>query len=142
MDSKVVWRDGMAFEAHIEGFQFTLDADPAFGGRGLGPKPKGLTLTSLCGCTAMDVISILGKMRIQPESFEVSAEGELAQAHPKKFDRIVLHYRFQGPELPVAKLVRAVKLSEERYCGVSATLTPAVELTSMVWVNGQLVEQD
>lgn len=137
MESKVVWKDGMAFEAHLDGFTLTLDASPEVGGRGLGPKPKGLTLASLAGCTGMDVVAILGKMRVPFASFEVSADGELAAEHPKKFDAITLTYRFTGEELPLKKLRRAVTLSQDRYCGVSATLAPAVRIDSRLVVNGE-----
>ena len=136
MESKVVWTDGMAFEAQLEGSSFSIDADEKFGGRGLGPKPKGLLLTSLAGCTAMDVIAILKKMRVAVDHFEVTADGVLAEEHPKKFESIVITYRFEGEDLPIGKLQRAVQLSEERYCGVSATLAPAVELSSEIFVNG------
>ena len=139
VESKVVWRDGMAFDAHLEGFQFTIDADEQFGGQGLGPKPKGLTLTSLIGCTGMDVIAILKKMRVAVDGFEVRSVGTLADEHPKKFERITLRYSFQGADLPLKKLRRAVSLSEERYCGVRATLVVAVEITSEIWVNGERV---
>lgn len=142
LDSKVIWKDGMAFEAHLDGHTFTIDADEQFGGRGLGPKPKGLTLTSLAGCTAMDVISILGKMRVTVSNFEVSVAANLAEEHPKKFTSIVITYRFEGEELPLNKLQRAVLLSEERYCGVTATLAPAVTLSSEIFVNGELIERD
>ena len=72
LESKVVWRDGMAFDAHADGHTFTIDAHETFGGQGLGPKPKSLTLTSLAGCTGMDVISILKKMRVEVRHFQVS----------------------------------------------------------------------
>ena len=141
LESKVVWKDGMAFEAHIEGFQFMIDADEQFGGRGLGPKPKGLTLTSLAGCTSMDVVSILTKMRVELDGFSVEAVGTLVDEHPKKFDRITLRYNFEGKDLPLKKIERAVFLSEDRYCGVSATLTPTVEVVSEIWVNGERIER-
>ena len=85
MESKVVWQDGMAFEAHLDGFNFTIDAAAKVGGQDKGPKPKGLTLVSLAGCTAMDVISILKKMRVEPDHFEVGTDGKLTGEHPKKF---------------------------------------------------------
>ena len=109
--SKVSWKDGMAFEAELEGLRFGIDADPELGGRGLGPKPKGLLLTSLVGCTGMDVIAILAKMRLRPTRFEVSAEGMLADDHPRSFTRIVIRYQLEG-ELPPNKVDRAVRLSE------------------------------
>lgn len=141
MESKVVWNDRMAFEAHLDDKTFTIDADKQFGGRGLGPQPKGLMLTSLAGCTAMDVIAILKKMRVEVGRFEVSADGVLAEEHPKKFESIAITYRFEGDDLPLKKLQRAVQLSEERYCGVTATLAPVVELSSEIFVNGELVHR-
>lgn len=140
--SKVTWRDGMAFDAELEGFTFVIDADPKVGGRGLGPKPKALTLTSLAGCTAMDVIAILTKMKVALTGFEVAVDGELAEEHPKRFTDITLRYRFEGQDLPLKKLQRAVQLSEERYCGVAATLRPQATLVSEIWVNGALSQAE
>jgi len=137
MNSKVVWQQGMAFEAELEGFSFSIDADEKFGGKNRGPKPKGLTLTSLAGCTAMDVIAILEKMRVAVDAFEVSASGELTEDHPKKFFQIELTYRFSGEDLPEKKLRRAVSLSEERYCGVRASLDDAIAMKNRIFVNGQ-----
>jgi putative redox protein len=139
MQSKVVWKDGMAFEAELEGFSFMVDAQPEHGGRGFGPAPKGLALTSLAGCTAMDVIAILTKMRIAPKRFEVAAEGVLAEEHPKRFTDITVTYRFEGDDLPVPKLLRAIELSEQRYCGVAASLRPGVPMHHEVYVNGEPV---
>ena len=136
MESKVVWRDGMAFDAHLDGSSFVIDASEEFGGRGLGPKPKVLLLTALVGCTALDVISILAKMRVEVGSFEVSAAGELADEHPKKFERIRVTYHVEGEDVDVKKLIRAVDLSNERYCGVSATLKPSVEIVNEILLNG------
>ena len=65
MNSKVVLKDGMHFIGSLDGFDINLDADEQFGGKNKGSKPKGLVLTALAGCTAMDVISILHKMKVQ-----------------------------------------------------------------------------
>ena len=137
MESRVVWKDGMAFDVALDGFTFGIDADPAFGGRGRGPMPKGLTLASLGGCTGMDVISILQKMRVVPSAFDVTVRGELADEHPKRFTQITVEYRFEGVDLPEQKLRRAVALSEERYCGVRATLAPVVDIHTVILVNGE-----
>lgn len=141
LSSTVVWRDGMAFDAELEGFHFTIDADEQFGGRNLGPRPKGLLATALIGCTAMDVIAILGKMRVAVDAFEVSADAVLTDEHPKTFTAITVRYAFRGADLPLGKLRRAVALSEERYCGVRATLAPVVELRHEIWVNGVAVDE-
>lgn len=118
----VTWMDDMAFEAKVSGFSVILDADKKVGGKNLGPRPKALTLVSLAGCTGMDVISILGKMRIKPDFFDVEVEGELTDEHPKIYHTINIKYIFKGDNLPMDKLEKAVDLSQERYCGVSAML--------------------
>lgn len=138
MSSRVVWKDGMAFDGSLEGFAVPLDADEAFGGRGNGPRPKGLVLTALIGCTAMDVASILTKMKIAPRRFTVDAEATLTDTHPKVFDRIRVIYRFEGDGMNPDKLQRAVMLSQERYCGVSAMLRPVAQLSRAIYVNGEL----
>lgn len=139
MESKVVWREGMAFEAHLDGFQFIIDAAPEVGGTNLGPRPKGLTLTSLAGCTAMDVISILTKMKQPVATFEVEVVGDLVEDHPRRFDQMLVRYRLTGEGVDPGRVLRAVELSEERYCGVSATLRPSVKLHNEVWLNGVLL---
>jgi len=99
------------------------------GGTDKGPRPKALLLVSLAGCTAMDVISILGKMRVQPEAFRIETDGELTEEHPKYYHKLHLRYVFKGKDLPVDKLEKAVSLSQERYCGVSAMLSKAATIT-------------
>lgn len=139
LSSSVSWRDGMTFDAELDGFKFAIDADPKFGGREAGPKPKGLTLTSLAGCTAMDVISMLGKMRLEPSRFDVQASGELTDEHPKRFSTITVRYIFEGEDLDEGKLRKAVSLSEQRYCGVFATLRGNVEFETVIELNGQIL---
>ena len=124
----------MAFEAEIDGFKIVLDADEAVGGENRGPRPKGLTLVSLAGCTGMDVISILKKMRVVPKYFNVEVEGELTDEHPKYYHHIHLRYIFRGENLPMAKLEKAVILSQDRYCGVSAMLLKSSKLTHEIIV--------
>jgi putative redox protein len=77
----------------------------------------------------MDVISILKKMRVEPEKFNVQVEGDLTEEHPKHFYKIHVIYEFTGKDLPMDKLKKAVELSEEKYCGVSAVYKKALELT-------------
>lgn len=128
----VKWVSDMAFKADVNGHELLLDSDEATGGQNLGPKPKPLLLVSLGGCTAMDVISILKKMKIEPGYFNVKVEGELTEEHPKHFTKIKIIYEFRGKDLPPEKLKKAIDLSQERYCGVSETLRKSVELTSEI----------
>jgi putative redox protein len=128
----------MTFEAQLDGFDFLIDADEKAGGQSKGPKPKGLTLVSLAGCTAMDVISILGKMRVSVDSFEVAIDGVLAREHPRKFLEVLIKYIFKGTDLPLGKIKKAIHLSMENYCGVSATLRPVVKLSHQIIINDSL----
>jgi putative redox protein len=127
----------MAFKANINGHELMLDLEESAGGQNLGPKPKPLLLVALGGCTAMDVISILKKMRIEPEYFNVKVDGEVTEEHPKHFTKIKLIYEFRGKDLPLEKLQKAIDLSQDHYCGVSETLRKSVEITSEIVILAQ-----
>lgn len=129
---KVNWLENMAFEAEVNGHKIILDAAEAVGGENRGPRPKPFMLTALAGCTGMDVVSILKKMRVEIEDFNVIVEGDLTEEHPKQFYKMNVIYEFTGKDLPLEKLQKAVSLSEERYCGVSAMYKKAIELTSEI----------
>jgi len=135
-ESRAVWSGGLAFEALQDGHRFVIDGGTEFGGRDLGPRPKNLLLTALAGCTGMDVVSILGKMRITEFALEVVVRGEPGTEHPIVFTSISVEYRFRGRDLPPEKLRRAVDLSRERYCGVSAMLSKAVEISHGIVILG------
>lgn len=124
----VKWTEDMAFEAEVNGFKIMIDAGEKVGGKNRGPRPKPLTLVSLAGCTGMDVISILTKMRVKPDYFNVEVEGELTDEHPKYYHTIHLRYIFRGKDLPMDKLEKAVNLSQDRYCGVTAMLQKAANI--------------
>lgn len=99
--------------------------DPA----GSGAAPMELLAVSLGGCTAMDVLSILNRMRQPVEEFSVQVSGTRAEEHPKVYTSLEVVYRFKG-DLDEAKVARAIELSETRYCSVEGTLRPAVQITS------------
>jgi len=94
----------------------------------MGPRPKPLMLAALGGCTAMDVVSILRKMRVNFENVNVKVD-ELTEEHPRHFYKIHLTYEFTGRDLPLEKLEKAVNLSQDKYCGVSYSYMKAMELT-------------
>jgi putative redox protein len=128
----VKWTTNMAFTANVNGHALMLDLDETAGGQDLGPRPKPLLLVALGGCTAMDIISILRKMRIEPAYFNVKVDGEVTEEHPKHFTKIKLTYEFKGKDLPLDKIQKAVDLSQNNYCGVSETLRKSVEITSEI----------
>ncbi len=97
------WLDSMAFETDIDGHKIVIDSAPEFGGENRGPLPKPLLLNALSGCTAMDVVSILKKMQVPFEAFEIDVDGELAEDHPKVYTKINVIYKFKGNDLPMKK---------------------------------------
>lgn len=129
---KTSWLSNMAFETEVSGHKIIIDADSKVGGENRGPRPKPFMLAALGGCTGMDVISILAKMRVEVESFNVIVEGDLTEEYPKHFYKMHVIYEFKGKDLPMDKLQKAVSLSEERYCGVSAVYRKALEMTSEI----------
>ncbi len=130
----LAWKGNMAFETDMDGHQVTIDAGKESGGDDLGPRPKKLMLTALAGCSGIDVISILKKMKIVPESFHVVVEGDVTEDHPKRYQEIKVVYEFKGKDLPFEKLQKAVELSEEKYCGVSAVYKEAMNMSSEIRV--------
>ena len=131
---KVNWMENMAFKAEMDGHEIILDAAERVGGENRGPRPKPFMLTSLAGCTGMDVVSILKKMKVEVDDFNIIVEGELSEEHPKQYTKMHVVYEFKGEDLPMKKLEKAVRLSDEKYCGVSALYKKAIELTHEIRV--------
>jgi putative redox protein len=130
MDATVQWTGGMGFAGTAEsGGKITMDARPEHGGAGQGPSPMETLLLALAGCTGMDVISILGKMRAPLAGLEIRVSGDRAEEHPRVFTRIRLEYIARGNNLRPEQISRAVELSQEKYCSVSAMLRASAELT-------------
>jgi len=128
----VSWIKNMAFEAEIGGHKITIDADVGEGGDNLGPKPKPLMLVALAGCTGMDVVSLMRKMRINFDKFKIRVDADLKEEHPKQYIRMHIIYEVFGKNLPYDKIHRAVELSQNKYCGVSATYRDVLELTHKI----------
>ena len=133
MHSKVVWKGGMAFTGTADSnYLVPLDAKPSSGGKDLGFRPLQLVAIGLVGCTGMDVISILQKKRQEVTRFEVSAEIERADQHPKVFTKIVIEYKVAGKNIDRNAVERAVQLSEEKYCGARAMLQHTAEISNRI----------
>lgn len=130
----IKWQGDMLFESEINGHKITLDASAEMGGSDKGPTPKPFVLLALAGCTGMDVVSMLKKMRVEYEGLEIKVEGELAEDHPKTFTSMNVVFEFKGKNLPMDKIEKAVTLSDEKYCGVSALYKKAIPLTTEIRV--------
>ncbi len=129
MDATITLTEGMAFRAHASsGHTIELDAEPAVGGSDRGPRPLELVLMGLGGCTAMDVISILRKMRQEVTSYEVRLHADRAQEHPKVFTHVAVEHVLRGRALNRDSVRRAIELSVNRYCPAGGMLRKAVEI--------------
>jgi len=126
------WKGDMAFEADVNGHKVMMDAPVESGGHNLGSGPKKLMLVALSGCTGMDVVSILQKMRVNIEKVNIEVQGDVTDEHPKQYFKMHVIYEFTGKNLPMDKLEKAVRMSEETYCGVEALYRKAIEVTSEI----------
>lgn len=125
--------DEMTFAGRTESGQtLTLDASASAGGRGLGPSPTDALLIALGGCTGMDVISILRKMRQQVSAYRVELDGERASEHPRTYTSIRVVHVVTGRNLNPQMVARAVELSATRYCPISAMLDKAAAVKHSV----------
>jgi len=124
----------MAFTGSLEssGYLIPLDSAQAAGGKDLGFRPLQLFAVGLVGCTGMDVISILQKKRVDVRDFEVSAEIERAEQHPKIFTKIQLVYKITGKNIDRKDVERAVELSETKYCPAQAMLEKTAEISHKI----------
>ena len=132
MKGRVKWVDGRQFVGINErNAAVVMDSLPEAGGEGVGFKPTELLLISLAGCTAVDVISILGKKRQKVTHFSVEVEGAQREEYPQYFTDIKLVYKIKGENIDEAAVQRAIELSEQKYCSVRATLagTPTISHT-------------
>lgn len=136
MKATVTWQGKMAFQATGEasGNSVTIDGPPDNGGQNLGPRPMELLLFGLGGCTGIDVVLTLEKMRQNVESFSMEIEGERAEDHPRRFTDIHLVYKFSG-DLSPDKVRRAITLSQEKYCSASQSLN--ANLSFSFEINGE-----
>lgn len=124
-------REGMHFESvGQDGVPVALDSDPVHGGRGLGHRPMELILVALGSCTAMDVISILRKMRQHVTGYRVEVSGEQAPSHPHVFTQISLRHIISGTHVREEAVQRAIELSEQTYCPAYAMLSKAVPIAT------------
>ncbi len=109
---------GMAFNADVNGHLVSMDS--ADEGLQTGASPKRLMLASLAGCTGIDVVSILEKMKVVFSELRIDIEATLSEAHPRIYERVIIKYSIKLETADQAKMAKAVKLSQEKYCGVSA----------------------
>lgn len=121
---------GLTFATRSDSNHWVIaDAPENLNGKNAGARPMEMVLMALGTCTAMDVLSILEKMRIQLSDFKMEIDSERASEHPKVFTKIHIKYFFYGKNIAAQSLERAIELSQGTYCSVSAMLRHSAEIT-------------
>lgn len=142
MKAELFHESGMSFKGLVRGHTVLMDAKAEHGGTDRGPSPKELLLESILGCTAMDIVSLLKKHRIEPLYFKLIAEGETTETYPKIFQSIELVFdlqvRYDDPETERARVLEAAALSMSKYCGVSAMIAPTSPIYYTIRINGEI----
>jgi putative redox protein len=130
----VTWKEGIHFVGTSAGHTVDMDGNTDAGGQDLGFAPMRLLLVAFGGCTGMDVISILKKMRQDVTHFEMELNGTRATEHPKVYTQIEIVYRLRGRNLARDMVEKAVQLSEDKYCSVGAMLKKAAPIVTRIEV--------
>jgi len=126
-NSHTEWKGELIFEAELRGFKHTMD-----GNNTIACSPKPYLLSSLAGCAGIDIIDILKKMRQQVTSLVIDVDADLTEEHPKVYKGIEIRIKIGGDNLDPKKVEKAVTLSKDKYCGVSAMLGKSAVLNYVV----------
>ena len=126
---KTVWKDNNIFETDVDGHNTVIDLAKDAGGDDAGPRPKKFVLVAAAGCSGLDVVEIVKKMRIDIKGFNIQIESDVTDEYPKQYTNLKVVYEFEGENLPKEKLERACQLSFDNYCGVLAMYKKAVPVT-------------
>ena len=131
LEATVTLREGMAFTATSgSGHDILLDTKPSGGGQNLGPSPMELLLMGTAGCTAMDVISILRKMRQDVTAYQVQIHGARTQTEPRVFTDITIEHIVTGHHIDEAAVQRSIDLSVTKYCGAYTIMSKTAQITT------------
>lgn len=124
-----VFKGGMNFKVEVNGHTIEIDTEESAGGENKGTRPKALMLVSLAGCTGLDVVGMLKKMRVNFSDLSIKVEGRLTDTIPTIYDKVIIHYIIKVSKEDESKVLKAVQLSDEKYCGVSKMFRAFAELS-------------
>jgi len=126
---KTIWRKDNIFDTDVDGHTITIDLGKEDGGEDAGPRPKKLLLIAAAGCSGLDVVPLLKKMRVELKGFDIQIEAQMSEEYPKQYTSMKVIYEFEGDNLPMEKLEKAVTLSYEKYCGVMAMYKKSIPIS-------------
>jgi len=130
----------MEFTTDNRGITNIIDATPEHGGSNKGPGPKELVLNAMMGCSAMDVIATLKKMRIRPNGFSMNVDAEKSEDYPIHFKKALLTFNFTG-DIDPEKITKAIDLSLTKYCGVNYMISKTCDIKFKVILNHKEIHQ-
>ncbi len=133
------WMGKMQFNALVQGHTIIMDAPERVGGENLGPIPKPFVLSALSGCTGMDVIALLRKEGKALDDFNIKVSGEISKHAPIEYIAVHLIYEMKGKPEDMDAALNAVKISQEKICGISHMLKKIIPVTWVVTYNGESV---
>ena len=135
MEAKVTWKGRMSFDAVADsGHVVSLGTKKEYGGDEDGSSPMELVLMALAGCTASDIISIMGKKKQNVTSLEIKVHGDRVDDHPRIYKKLFVEYEIGGVDLDSKAVERSVQLSIEKYCSVQAMLKDAVPIEHKITI--------
>lgn len=140
MKAELSWSKDMQFHCNNHGILTTIDATNEHGGLEAGPTPKELVLNAMMGCTAMDVVTMLKKMRQEIVEFKMEIEAEKTIEHPIHFKTACLMFYLKG-NIEKEKLIKAVDASLSKYCGVNYMISKSCQITFKIFLSDQLIKE-
>ena len=130
MNISVKWIDGMLMVGKSDsGHAIIMDGPPEIGGENLGVRPMEMLLLGMTGCTVIDVISTLKKMREDVVDCQTQVSADRSEEYPKVFTNIHVHFVLRGKQLNPLKVDKAIKLSAEKYCSASIMIGKTAIIT-------------
>lgn len=128
--------DGVHFSAKTQsGQNIEIDGSAAVGGQNKGARPMEMVLAALAGCSAIDIMSTLHKMKQRVADCRINVVGERAEQVPAVFSKIQLEFIFDGDALDAKKVERAVQLAVEKYCSVGKMLESTAHIEYATTIN-------
>lgn len=128
-----VWKENLIFESdNPGGYTFNVGQSPEKDEKNKPLRPKALMLSSLAGCSGLDIVSILEKMKSKVDDIKIETSGELTDEHPRTYHTVTVDYHFYGSNLDEDKINKAVTLSIDKYCGVMEMFKQFAEVKTAI----------
>lgn len=141
MNASMTWKGEQLFEINNHGIITHTDSTPEHGGHEQHPTPKELVINAMMGCTAMDVVAILKKMRLNINSFNLNINVEKTTEHPIHFKTALITFDLHG-DIAAEKAIKAVESSMTKYCGVNFMISRSCDISYQLFLNGSVIKKD